>query len=384
MKRANASVGSPIRRTGPFVPGAGRIPPYLAGRESEQEVIGHQLETLASGQPPEGDLILYGPRGNGKTALLEWTRREARSKGLTSLDFSSAEIESKEWLARELSVLPPWTRVLGEFSAFGLRVKASDKPSGRISRALGAKARKRPLIVAVDEAHSLDAVAGRALMHAVQLVRRRDLPIMLVVAGTPDLPRRLNEMESSFWERSEVLRIGLLDRKAAKDAIRMPFRMYGRSIDAGALDEAATASHGYPYFLQLWGRLLWRADPDRARTVSIDDAIRARADFEDTRNRYYGSRYDELFRVQLNFVAAKLALAFIDASHRTLQEIQTIVTEALAMEGRGTEPEAVRDAIDRLRDLGFIWAETSRGGQHFVPGIPSLMGFVARSEGFKS
>ena len=89
----------------PFVPASGKVPPYLAGRESELRLIRDQLAWLqqaASGS----DVIIYGPRGNGKTALMESVLREARATGIATLKFTSADIESKEWLARHISVVP--------------------------------------------------------------------------------------------------------------------------------------------------------------------------------------------------------------------------------------------------------------------------------------
>ena len=201
------------------------------------------------------------------------------------------------------------------------------------------------------------------------------------MAGTPELPRRLNSMESAFWDRSELLRIGLLDRIAASDAIRIPFEKCGRSIDPRALAEVVPESHGYPYFLQLWGMLLWQAESRPAHIVSMDAVAHARAEFETRRDRYYGDRYDELVRIRLSSVAAQIALFFQDGAHRTFREIQRVVADALASEGRDAGGGATLKVVERLRDLGFIWTETDGGRQHYVPGLPGLMAFVARTEG---
>lgn len=54
---------------GPFRPGTGSLPPYLAGRAKEQAKIEAILGILRRGKPPPSALIFFGPRGNGKTAL---------------------------------------------------------------------------------------------------------------------------------------------------------------------------------------------------------------------------------------------------------------------------------------------------------------------------
>lgn len=59
----------------PFVPGAGILPPYLAGREAEQSLFRKIFGRLREGRSLPDEVILYGPRGNGKTALLSWIEK---------------------------------------------------------------------------------------------------------------------------------------------------------------------------------------------------------------------------------------------------------------------------------------------------------------------
>ena len=53
-----------------FKPGGGVVPPYLAGRKREQEFFRDCVEALKDRDPISQDMIVYGPRGNGKTTLL--------------------------------------------------------------------------------------------------------------------------------------------------------------------------------------------------------------------------------------------------------------------------------------------------------------------------
>ncbi len=55
-----------------FQPGAGASPPTLAGRDAQQAVLSRCLVDLVAGTAPPHDVVLLGPRGNGKTALLNW------------------------------------------------------------------------------------------------------------------------------------------------------------------------------------------------------------------------------------------------------------------------------------------------------------------------
>ena len=108
VKAARRRTGASMDALNPFAPGQGEVPPFLAGRGSEQALIGDRLSQLAVERTPGSDLILYRPRGNGKTALLEWTLREARALGIKTIDLSSAAIKTEEQLAHQLSLLPSW------------------------------------------------------------------------------------------------------------------------------------------------------------------------------------------------------------------------------------------------------------------------------------
>ena len=64
-----------------FTPGAGTTPPLLAGREREKAVIIEALDYLGEGCNPAANIALIGPRGNGKTALLQWVKTHADHYG---------------------------------------------------------------------------------------------------------------------------------------------------------------------------------------------------------------------------------------------------------------------------------------------------------------
>ena len=55
-----------------FAPGDGAAPPELAGRSAQQAVLSRCLADLVGGSAPPHNVVLVGPRGNGKTVLLNW------------------------------------------------------------------------------------------------------------------------------------------------------------------------------------------------------------------------------------------------------------------------------------------------------------------------
>ena len=73
-----------MRKHNPFTPGFGVEPPYLAGRETEQTILTkllHRTTDLGKGE----SLIMYGPRGTGKTVLLNWLEGECNKEGVVPI-----------------------------------------------------------------------------------------------------------------------------------------------------------------------------------------------------------------------------------------------------------------------------------------------------------
>ena len=371
---------SPIWRS-PFSPGRGKLPPYLAGREAEQTVIRKFLDMVADRDTPTRDIVLYGPRGNGKTALLVWAQREAKALGIDVLRFSGPVVPSLESLIGRASTMPPWLRWLEGLPLLRVGDGMLSRPASReVRAALARRARKRPTLVEVDEAHMLGTEVGGVLLNEVQELQGEGLPLLMMLAGTPELPRHLRTMGASFSVRNKRLRIGRLGPEPAADAIRLPLAEHGRSIRDDALEQVVLESHGYPFFLQIWGKLLWELCPDPSVPVSHADVDRARRRFERERDDFYYELLDELKEAALVSVAAGVAAEFV-RSERVLEErITQAISSSLQAKGDASDQAAVQEAGRVLRHLGYIWPVMHRGSTCYEPGIPSLMRFVARHQ----
>ena len=358
---------------GPFRPGPGGMPPYLAGREAEKRLFRALLQRLRAGDAPPSEVVLYGPRGNGKTVLLHWLRDAAASRPVVdTVTLLPSGIPDVERLA---SLLRPrrWWEALTprEVGAGGvtLRRNVADRPLP-LEDVLAARVRSGPLLLVMDEAHTLETAVGRALLNASQEVGRRS-PLLLVLAGTPNLPRRLGAMGASFWDRARQLRIGRLDEEATAEAFRRPLRAEGIEVGDGALSRLVEQSHGYPYFVQLLGSAVWEqaiATGGSEVTVAVlEGALEA---FEEAKRNYYRHRFEELEERGLLGVGRAVALAF--ESHLVLRGEE--VRHAVEVGLRDADPDAVRRATGALRDLGFLWGTS--GEPAWEPGIPSLMEYV--------
>ena len=358
-----------------FRPGTGGLPPHLAGREHEQQICSVFLDQLRQGKAPPRELILYGPRGNGKTTLLTWLQQTAAAHPVDAINLSPAMIPTEEILVDRLLSPTWWQRLVpGEVSLRGVKWQpARPRHARSLDEVLAARTRKKPLLLLLDEAHTLDAGVGHALQNASRIVGRKQ-PFLVVMAGTPHLESRLSEMNVSFWSRSELLPIGRLNAAATADALRLPLELENVVVDDDALEDVVAASQGYPYFVQLWGEALWRrviAGESSGRRIARADVAAVQAEFETKRGRYYLQRYNELQEQGLLSVARAVAEAFDRRERLDSAQIEDAVRRGLG--GKGNETRAAT-TVKTLGQLGYIWRPDA------VPtweaGIPSLMHYV--------
>ena len=347
------------------------MPPYLAGRQTEQALFRDLLGDLSEGAPPAAEVVLYGPRGNGKTVLLRWAEEESASwPRVEAVRLAAAGLDDARRLAERLLPESWWGRLTPrEATVVGFTWRAGEDDPPPLDRILAARARKNPLVVLLDEAHTLDLEVGRMLLNASQLVGR-ELPFFLVLAGTPNLETHLNRMGASFWGRAERLPLGRLDEDATRQAFERPFRDEGVAVSEDALTEMADLSQGYPYFVQLLGRAVWQSVSGDARVAgsAVEAAV---ARFERGKGAYYADRHEELERRELLAVARAVAAGFRERTTLGFSALNAQIVKGLP---GGVGHERIVAARDTLRDLGFIWRTGPR--PEWEPGIPSLMDYI--------
>ena len=373
-------MNAPARRV--FTPGTGAAPPALTGREREQAVLTQCLEDLLGGASPPHDVALIGPRGNGKTVLLNWFKRTCggRARAVDVVAVTPSDIPSREALIDVL--VPPsgiaklLPRKVG-VAAIGSVEWAP--PSGGV-RTLGseltARCRRKPLAVLLDEAHTLDVEVGKGLLNASQQVRD-EAPFLLVLAGTPGLAAHLGAMNASFWSRMGEgrLGIGLLSDEAARAALVEPLAAHGVDMDAGVLASVVEDSQRYPYFVQLWGEALWKRHLATGATrLTSAHADEARPDVAARVTDYYEDRYVELDQTGCLAVAERVAARFGSTPTLTYRELKSTVAEGIAADAA---PEQAKAALAALQRLGFVWQPPGQlPPVRHEPGIPSLMSYV--------
>lgn len=371
----------------PFASGFGQIPPYFAGRGIQQGAASKCLAAMRSGGRFENCLIFWGPPGNGKSAMLAWMAAEGRARGIQVQEYVASELATREQLIEKVAGRPRWTERVGEISLGSFRCKLSPRTEDALDHILMRRIRKAPLALLIDEAQSLEPSVGKMILNAVQKLASRDAAILLVLAGTPDLADRLAETEATFWERSQILPFDLLTEQDASDAVRMPLESAGRAISAEALAGVVSASNGYPYFLQIWGRLLWSDSGASATRVAMEDVSSVQSDFRQKRDNFYGLRIRELERLDLWKSAVAVAGAYGGRHDLPWSELASSLRPMVANQGTRRDATSVAAIIGQLESVGFIWQPGCASPGFYSPGIPGLMDYVlreARSDGRSS
>jgi hypothetical protein len=266
----------------PFRPGAGHMPPYLAGRDEETKEFRHLLGQRTILQ----NLILTGLRGVGKTVLLETFRPIAVQQDWlwVGTDMSESSSVSEDLIATRLladlsvatSLLPANHSHLRRFGiqanvgtlSFDTLRQIFDRVPGLISDKLKAileiawsavnKENRKGLIFAYDEAQNLSDHVSKEqfplslLLDVFQSLQRKAIPIMLVLTGLPTLFPKLVEARTFAERMFHVMFLRRLSEDASRQAILIPIQNSRCAfvIDDESVQTITYMSDGYPYFIQ--------------------------------------------------------------------------------------------------------------------------------------
>lgn len=293
------------RLNNPFTPGAGALPPELAGRAQVIE-DGRVLSGRVLRGRYEKSLLLIGLRGVGKTVLLKHLSETARHDGVIPVlvevrnarsDIEELALRLKEALSLidyaskvkssvnyAFSVLKNFIKAfsinLGEFG-ISVEMQPSAASSGNmeldLSEVLLACARaaqdsSTALGLYIDEFQNLDIEATRGIIVALHRAAQDNLPLYLVGSGLPSI-RALVGKSKTYAERMfNYAAIGALEEADVDAAITIPLNGSGLNVEARAIQTVYEYTKGYPYFLQEFGYQIWIEM--EAGTVTAEDIRR--------------------------------------------------------------------------------------------------------------
>ncbi|MBF2735736.1 MAG: ATP-binding protein [Betaproteobacteria bacterium AqS2] len=376
----------------PFKAEAGSRP-LLAGREDETRRLTEMLNLLcgkrekwrgplASGSLPPFHVI--GPRGAGKTALLDWTRRRAEERGFHCVSCTGLKAEGIEFSLQKLAANAAGGMTKLDHLRAVLMVKASERlGSGKMRLTeppfmdwVRSGLRRRPVLLLLDDAQDYDLrLLSRVLWNSHILIGR-GWPLGLVMAATPGLDDHLLKdrylADYTFYERK--LRIKPLSDEATREALRAPFAQEGVTLAPGALEAMAAQTDNYPYFIQVVGGETWNEMTKAGRKdvdVKLVEQIKARARIE--RETIYKDAFRNLVDKEL-LPQGRQVIAMLEASGGEMPEKE--VVKALIAANPGVNNKTAYEICDSLREDGLIWTL----GSSTKPGIPSFFSYFKEQD----
>jgi len=381
----------------PYTPNAGARPPVLVGRDDQLETFDVLLDRLRRGHT-EQSMLITGLRGVGKTVLLTTFEERARERSWTTVeaeitkhtDFGGRMAQLARRALLQVAPRARWKdrakRAAAVLSSFQVTVS----PDGSVTAGIGVDALEgvadsgelaedlTDLLVALgeaagdhdtgvvfllDEVQFLSTVELEALTAALHKSVQRQLPLTLVGAGLPQLPRLAGEAKSYAERLFKFPRIGQLTPGDAAQALVEP----AKELDVGYDDAAAAAivdyTEGYPYFLQEYGNVLW--DLTEAAPITLADvegaqeAVEAKLD-----SSFFRVRAERTTELELRYMRA---MAELGSKPQQAKDVAELL---------GRTSEQLGPTRSRLIDKGLLYTP-GHGLAAFT--VPQFDRFVRRT-----
>lgn len=310
------------------------MPPVMAGRS---EILTSLRKVLAADTlHPLAFQVLLGPRGIGKTVVLDTIAGEARQlrwvTGYQAVHADRSTIRMladsiTEQLPRRLATKPPREGSTQRAATGGVNLgvvqlggeakrTTQDVPSLEnctawlVDRAVAVTKKGGGLLLMIDEAQSVDKAdleaLGGFMAELNRIATRRIEPVRIkaavFIAGLPATRAKLAHAMSFSAERLVFNTLKHLSPPDAERAVVGPVLDAGRSIEPEALETVVARSGGYPYFIQLNSYHTWEAASD-ARTITDQHAIQGCTQAQESyENGVFRTRLEKLSLLQRKLV----------------------------------------------------------------------------------
>lgn len=390
----------------PFRPGAGHMPPYLAGRVSEEQEFRRLLKQTSVLE----NMVLTGLRGVGKTVLLEKFKPIAMQEGWlwVGTDLSETVSLSEANLATRIItdlavVTSAFTFKAGETLATGfggnvtdivqpisyvflIRVydEAPGLASDKIKAVLGFvwsvinNSNFRGIIFSYDEAQNLSDNAQKdqfplsLMLEVFQSIQRKNIPFMLLLVGLPTLFPKLVEDRTYAERMFRVVSLSKLNDSDCQQAIERPVDDAKCPIKFSptSVQVVTKISGGYPYFIQFICREvfdIWiqRIDNGQQMAIPHEEIVRKLdTDFFAGRWAKATDRQRELL-----FIVSHIEN---EEAEFTVQEIVEASNQVLA---KGFSSSHVSQMFVTLTNSGLIYK--NRHGKYSFA-VPLMAQFIQR------
>jgi AAA ATPase domain len=383
----------------PYRPGVSREPLYLADRGEHQRRFLQRLRA-------EESIVLTGPRGSGKSVLMQEYEKIAQSH-----EWAVVRLNLTASCRNEATFKPDLKEALQSLTEqLSLRKAKQDKATDFANSLevelglLGAKVRRTPGTVP----RSLASILIKAIVGLGTLVEDSDkagclllcdngellkdnrekghyslsslieafieasdekgLPVALVLAGLPVLTEQVRKAASGHAERFfEPESVGYLSLTRAEGkvspaalALINPASESPITFDGKAAEAVARDVKGYPYFLQLAGETLWlAAEREGVNVIDVPfyDSCREEVDGRLADKVYHG-RWGEVRPADKETLAASGSFGGQDFTFDHLRELLPSRSD-----------DSIQSSLLRLAKLGNV-TQIRRGRYSYtVPGF---------------
>lgn len=391
----------------PYRPGAGHMPPHLAGREREYGEFGRLLEQDEILE----NLVLTGLRGVGKTVLLETFKPRAVQRGWlwAGADLSESASISEAALAQrilaDLAVIASSTIVRVEAGpqvgfappeqpqeiplSHGLLTQVYEGTPGLTADKIKAtlefawenlrRQGTQKVIFAYDEAQNLSDHAGKdqfplsVLLDVFQSIQKKGIPFMLVLAGLPTLFPKLVDARTFAERMFRVMTLTKLNEDESREAILKPIEVAECPVNLTpqSVEIIIQESAGYPYFIQFICREVYdvfiqqHAD-EEAKAVPVD-AIMRKLDAD-----FFAGRWAKITDRQRELLCVVAHLDRPDEEFTILE----LTEKAKSLLAKSFSPSNANQMLAGLAERGMIYK--NRLGKYSFA-VPLLGRFIRRT-----
>ncbi len=380
----------PIRN--PFTPGAGNLPPELAGRSDilKTAEINIQRANIGNQTIP---MILLGLRGVGKTVLLNkiYTMAEDSEHLVSFIEAQdkkdlmcvliprihqillrlSLTEKLKKARAAIASFCSMFKITIGDVIEFGMERGIAD--SGDLEQDLtelfvnvgmALKEAGKAMTLLIDEVQCITRKDYSALIMALHRCSQLNLPILFFGAGLPSLAALSGNAKTYSERLFRFPKVDVLEQHDAEDAIRLPLQRNDVDIDDDALALLMEQAHGYPYFLQLWGDRVWNLA--EGPTITKDDVAQATTEvIKALDEEFFRVRYDRMTPKECEYIHTMASLG--KGPYRS-SDIATKLS---------TTTQALAPRRSKLITKGIIFAGKDHGYIDFT--VPLFDEFLRRN-----
>ncbi len=391
----------------PYRPGAGHMPPYLAGRNHETS----EFKKLLGQETILENLILTGLRGVGKTVLLESFKPLAIENGwkwvgndisesatltesnlairiLTDLSVVTSTLEISKVVDKRMGFQPE-SHISSIYLDFHTLSNVYNSVPGLVSDklkyilelvwSLFANQHSRGLIFAYDEAQNLSDHSSKSefplslILDVFQSIQKKGIPFMVILTGLPTLFPRCVEARTYSERMFHVMFLDKLNLQESKDAIEKPINDEDCPVTfkAESIDKIVEISGGYPYFIQyicreVYDLFIQQFDSGESAPSVPVDSIYAKLDSDFFAGRWAKAtdRQRELLRV----------IASLDGCDNEFS-VQEVTQKSKVFLERGFSNSHVNQMLNSLSNSGLIFK--NRYGRYAFA-VPLLGQFIRR------